>query len=68
MNKSGTFIATALLTLGLTAASMAADAPKTTETAAADTAVAPDAHKHSSKSSKKHGKHRHTAAAPMTTK
>jgi hypothetical protein len=56
MNKSGTLIITALLTLGLAAASMAADVPKSAAPMAADTgtaapADATKAHK-SSKSSK----------------
>jgi hypothetical protein len=40
MNKSGTLIITALLTLGLAAASMAADVPKSAVPMAADTGTA----------------------------
>jgi hypothetical protein len=54
MKKSATLITTALLTFGLAAASMAADAPKTGTPAAADsTAPAAKSHKHSSKKHKK---------------
>jgi hypothetical protein len=57
MKKSATLITTALLTFGLAAASMAADAPKTGTPAAADSsAPAPKAksktHKPSSKQKK----------------
>jgi hypothetical protein len=44
MNKAGTLITSALLTLGFAAGAMAADAPKTaTSPVAADTAAAPAA-------------------------
>jgi hypothetical protein len=71
MNKSGTLIITALLTLGLAAASMAADVPKSAAPMAADTgtaapADATKAHK-SSKSSKSHKKST-TATPPAAAK
>jgi len=43
MNKSGTLITSALLTLGLAAAAMAADLPKSAAPMAADTPAAPAA-------------------------
>jgi hypothetical protein len=56
MKKSATLITTVLLTFGLAAASMAADAPKSGTPAAADsTAPAPKAKTHKS-STKKHKK------------
>jgi hypothetical protein len=78
MNKSGTLIITALLTLGLAAASMAANAPKSAAPMAADTGTAAPAdasksHK-SSKSSKssKSGKssksHKKTTTPPAAAK
>jgi hypothetical protein len=69
MNKSGTLITSALLSLGLAAAAMAADMPKTAAPMAADApaaaAPATDAPKPAKKHSKKHKK---AAAAPATTK
>ena len=72
MNKSGTLIATALLSLGLAAAAMAVDAPKS-ETAAgvADLAAAADHAASKHHSGKKHHHHKHSeqsAAAPAVTK
>ena len=56
MKKSATLITTALLSFGLAAASMAADAPKSGTPAAADSsAPAPKAKTHKA-SSKKHKK------------
>ena len=56
MKKSATLITTALLTFGLAAASMAADAPKSGTPAAADSsAPAPKTKTHKA-SSKKHKK------------
>jgi hypothetical protein len=52
MTKSGTLIITALLTVGLAAASMAADAPKSSTPVAADTSTAAPAPATKSKSSK----------------
>jgi hypothetical protein len=43
MNKSGTLITSALLTIGIAAAAMAANSPKATATMAADTTQAPGA-------------------------
>jgi hypothetical protein len=68
MKKSATLISTALLTFGLAAASMAADAPKSGTPAAADSAApasSAKSHKHSS-TSKKHKKS--ATAAPAATK
>ena len=57
MKKSATLITTALLSLGLAAASMAADAPKSGTPAAADSsAPAPKAKAHKTSSTKKHKK------------
>ncbi|HEX3398516.1 MAG TPA: hypothetical protein VHS76_17550 [Steroidobacteraceae bacterium] len=57
MKKSATLITTALLTFGLAAASMAADAPKSGTPAAADSsAPAPAAKSHKHSTSKKHKK------------
>jgi ABC-type phosphate transport system substrate-binding protein len=65
MKKSATLITTALLTFGLAAASMAADAPKSGTPAAADSsAPAPKAKSHKASTSKKHKKA--TTAAPAT--
>ena len=70
MNKSGTLITSALLTLGFAVAASAADMPKVAAPMAADapaaaasdsTASKPAAKKHSKKHSKK-------KAAPATTK
>ena len=69
MKKTGTLIATALLTFGIAAGAMAADMPKTAAPMAADApaaaAPATDAPKPAKKHSKKHKK---AAAAPATTK
>jgi len=65
MNKSGTLITSALLTFGLAAASMAADAPKSGAPMAADAPAASTP----APAMKKHKKHRKAAAAaPATTK
>jgi hypothetical protein len=64
MKKSATLITTALLTFGLAAASMAADAPKTGTPAAADSTPAPKAKTKSHKASSKHKKA--TTTAPTT--
>lgn len=67
MKKSATLITTALLTFGLAAASMAADAPKTGTPAAADSsAPAPKAKTKAHKPSSKHKKA--TTPASTTTK
>jgi hypothetical protein len=54
MNKSGTLIASALLTVGLAAGAMAADMPKTAPAMSAD--------------AKKHHKHKKAAATPSSSK
>jgi hypothetical protein len=65
MNKSGTLITAALLTLGFAAAASAADMPKAAAPMTADApATAADA---PAKPAKKHKKHK-KAAAPATTK
>jgi hypothetical protein len=64
MKKSATLITTALLTFGLAAASMAADAPKSGTPAAADSTPAPKAKTKSHKASSKHKKA--TTTAPAT--
>jgi hypothetical protein len=66
MNKSGTLIATALLTFGIAAGAMAADMPKTAAPMAADSPAASST-ADASKPAKKHKKHK-KAAAPSTTK
>jgi hypothetical protein len=67
MNKSGTLITAALMTLGLAAGAMAADMPKTAVPMSADApaAAATDAPK---SMKKKHHKKKKAAAAPSTTK
>ena len=67
MNKSGTLITSALLTLGLAAAAMAADMPKTAAPMAADAPAAAAPAADAAKPAKKHKKHK-KAAAPATTK
>ena len=68
MNKSGTFITSALLTFGLAAAAMAADEPKAAAPMAADAPAAAAPATDAPKSTRKHGKKHHKAAAPATTK
>jgi hypothetical protein len=64
MNKPVTLITVALLSFGFTAASMAADMPKSAAPMAADTGTsAPAAKSHKHSSSKKHKKS-HSTAAP----
>jgi hypothetical protein len=65
MNKSGTLITSALLTLGLAASAMAADMPKTAAPMSADSPAASSTD--SPKPAKKHKKHK-KAPAPSTTK
>lgn len=65
MNKSGTVITSALLTLGIAAAAMAADLPKTAAPMSADAPAAADSTADAPKKSKKHGK-KHKKAAPST--
>jgi hypothetical protein len=66
MNKSGTLITTALLTLGLAAGAMAADMPKTAAPMSADAPAASGTTTSTSKPAKKHKKKK--AAAPSTSK
>ena len=65
MNKSGTLIATALLTLGLAAGAMAADMPKSAPAMSAD---APAASSDATKHARKHHKHKKAAATPSSSK
>jgi hypothetical protein len=64
MNKSGTLIVSALMTLGLAAGAMAADAPKTTAApmAADAPAVAMKTSDTTKPTKKKHSKKKKTAA------
>jgi hypothetical protein len=66
MNKSGTLIASALLTLGFAAGAMAADMPKTAAPMSADAPAASSTTTSTSKPAKKHKKKK--AAAPSTSK
>jgi hypothetical protein len=66
MNKSGTLIISALLTLGLAAGAMAADMPKTAAPMAADASAASSS-ADAPKTTKKHKKKK-SAPAPTTTK
>jgi hypothetical protein len=67
MNKSGTLITSALLSLGLAAGAIAADLPKAADTPAA-AAPATDAPKPMKKHKKHHKKSKETAPAPATSK
>jgi hypothetical protein len=66
MNKSGTLITSALLTLGLVAAATAANMPKTAAPMSADAPAASSTD--APKPAKKHKKHKKATAAPSTTK
>jgi hypothetical protein len=70
MNKSGTLIASTLLTLGLAAVAMAADMPKAAGPMAADAPAAATATADAAKPAKKHGKkhHKKASADSATTK
>jgi hypothetical protein len=69
MNKSGTVIASALLTLGLAAGAMAADMPRAAAVMSADAPAASGTSTDAPKpAAKKHKKHKKAAAAPSTTK
>ena len=70
MNKSGTLIVSALLTMGLAAGAMAADMPKTAAPMSADAPAAAGTTTDAPKATKKkhHGKKKKAAAAPSTTK
>ena len=67
MTKSGTWIISALLTMGLAAGAMAADMPKTAAPMSADAPAASGTTTTTPKSGKKHKKKK-TAPAPTTTK
>ncbi len=67
MNKSGTLITSALLTLGIAAAAMAADMPKAAAPMAADAPATSAGTTDTAKPAKKHKKKK-KAAAPATTK
>jgi hypothetical protein len=66
MNKSGTLITSALLTLGLAAGAMAADMPKTAAPMSADAPASSTTD--APKTTKKHKKHKKAATAPSSTK
>jgi hypothetical protein len=68
MNKSGTLITSALLTLGLAAGAMAADMPKAAAPMSADAPAASSTSADAPKPAKKHKKKKKAAAAPSTTK
>lgn len=68
MNKSGSLIASALLTFGFAAAAMAADMPKAAAPMAADAPAAAAPAADAQKPAKKHSKKKKKAAAPATTK
>jgi hypothetical protein len=68
MNKSGTLITSALLTLGLAAGAMAADMPKSAAPMSADAPAASGTSTDAPKTAKKHSKKKKKAAAPSTTK
>jgi hypothetical protein len=67
MNKSGTLIASALLTLGLAAGAMAADAPKSTAPMSADAPAAAMKTADTTKPAKKKHSKKKKTAAPTTT-
>jgi hypothetical protein len=66
MNKFGTLLSSALLTLGLAAGAMAADMPKNAAPMAADSPAAASSSADAPKPAKKH--HKKKKAAPSTTK
>jgi hypothetical protein len=68
MNKSGTLIISALMTMGLAAGAMAADMPKTAAPMTADAPAASGTMTDAPKPAKKHKKKKKAAAAPATTK
>jgi len=67
MNKSGTLLTSALLTLGLAAGAMAADMPKNAAPMAADSPAAGSS-TDAPKTAKKHHKKKKATPAPSTTK
>ena len=68
MNKSGTLLTSALLTLGLAAGAMAADMPKNAAPMAADSPAATSSADAPAPKAKKHHKKKKAAPAPSTTK
>lgn len=69
MNKSGTLLTSALLTMGLAAGAMAADMPKNAAPMAADSpAATSSADAPAPKAKKHHKKTKKAAPAPSTTK
>jgi hypothetical protein len=68
MNKSGTLIVTALMSLGLAAGAMAADMPKTAAPMSADAPAAGTPSTTTKSGKKHHKKKKPAAAAPTTTK
>ena len=67
MNKSGILIASALMTVGLAAGSIAADMPKTAAPMSADAPAASGAVTDAPKKAKKHTNKHKKAAAPSTS-
>jgi hypothetical protein len=67
MNKSGTLITSALMTLGIAAGAMAADQPKTAAPMSVDAPAAAMTVADAPKKAKKHGKKHSKKAAPATT-
>jgi hypothetical protein len=68
MNKSASLIISALMTVGIAAAAMAADMPKTAAPMSADAPAASGTTGDTAKPAKKHKKKKKAAAAPTTTK
>ena len=68
MNKSGTLIASALLTLGLAAGAMAADTPNAGAPTATETPSSSTMPTDPAKHTKKHKSKKKKASAPSTTK
>ncbi len=66
MNKSGTLITSALLTLGLAAGALAADMPKTAAPMSADAPAASSTSTDAPKATKKKHSKKKKAAAPST--
>jgi hypothetical protein len=67
MNKPGTLIASALLSVGIAAGAMAADMPKSAAPMSADAPAAAGTSTDAPKPAKKHKKKKKAAAAPSTT-
>ena len=67
MNKSGTLITSALLTLGLAAAAMAGVSPRAAAPMGANAAAAAAPAADAPKPAKKHKRHKKADSAPATT-